>query len=68
MGSVLLLLVIGTVCYLFWMQRKQDERAIVVARQLCQQQQLHSTTDPNGRKGIPALHSSIVRPPKYHRQ
>lgn len=58
MGSVLLLLVIGTVCYLFWMQRKQDERAIVVARQLCQQQQLqlldcgrsgHSFRKINGR-------------------
>lgn len=40
MGSVLLLLLISTVCYLFWLQRKQDERAVVVARQLCQQQQL----------------------------
>ena len=58
MGSVLLLLAIGTVCYLFWMQRKQAERAIVVARQLCQQQQLqlldcgrsgHSFRKINGR-------------------
>lgn len=40
MGSVLLLLFIGSICYLFWMQRKQDERALLVARQLCQQQQL----------------------------
>ena len=40
MGSVLLLLAISTICYLFWLQRKQDERAVVVARQLCQQQQL----------------------------
>ena len=40
MGSVLLLLVISTICYMFWLQRKQDERAIVVASQLCQQQQL----------------------------
>lgn len=40
MGSVLLLLVIGSICYLFWQQRKQDERAVALARQLCQQQQL----------------------------
>jgi hypothetical protein len=40
MSSVLLLLVISTICYLFWLQRKQDERALMLARQLCQQQQL----------------------------
>jgi hypothetical protein len=40
MGSVLLLLLISTVCYLFWLQRKQDERALLLAKQLCQQQQL----------------------------
>lgn len=40
MGPVLLLLLLGSICYLFWMQRKQDERALLVARQLCQQQQL----------------------------
>ena len=40
MGPVLLLLFISSICYLFWMQRKQDERAFVIARQLCQQQQL----------------------------
>lgn len=40
MGSVLLLLFISTICYLFWLQRKQDERAVLLARQLCQQQQL----------------------------
>lgn len=40
MGPVLLLLLLGSICYLFWMQRKQDERALRVARQLCQQQQL----------------------------
>jgi hypothetical protein len=40
MGSVLLLLVIGSICYLFWQQRKQDERALMLARQLCQQQEL----------------------------
>lgn len=58
MGSVLLLLVISCICYLFWMQRKQDERAVVVAGQLCQQQQLqlldcgrsgHSFRKINGR-------------------
>lgn len=40
MGPVLLLLLISSVCYVFWLQRKQDERAVTVARQLCQQQQL----------------------------
>ncbi|MEH8018039.1 DUF3301 domain-containing protein [Rheinheimera muenzenbergensis] len=40
MGPVLLLLVISSLCYLFWQQRKQDERAVVIASQLCQQQQL----------------------------
>ena len=58
MGSVLLLLAVSTICYLFWLQRKQDERAVVVARQLCQQQQLqmldcgrsgHSFRKINGR-------------------
>ncbi|MBZ9612853.1 DUF3301 domain-containing protein [Rheinheimera maricola] len=58
MGSVLLLLAISSICYLFWLQRKQDERAMAVARQLCQQQQLqlldcgrsgHSVRRINGR-------------------
>ncbi len=58
MGSVLLLLTIGSVCYAFWLQRKQDERAVNLARQLCQQQQLqmldcgrtgHSCRRINGR-------------------
>tara|TARA_R110002126_G_scaffold33382_28_gene104568 strand:- start:6800 stop:7096 length:297 start_codon:yes stop_codon:yes gene_type:complete len=40
MGSVLLLLLISTICYVFWLQRKQDERALMLARQLCQQQNL----------------------------
>lgn len=40
MGPVFLLLIISSLCYLFWQQRKQDERAVVIARQLCQQQQL----------------------------
>ncbi|SNY55174.1 Protein of unknown function [Arsukibacterium tuosuense] len=58
MGPVLLLLLISTICYLFWMQRKQDERARLLAKQLCQQQQLqlldcgrngHSFRKINGR-------------------
>ena len=58
MGPVLLLLVISSICYVCWQQRKQDERAVVVARQLCQQQQLqmldcgrsgHSFRKINGR-------------------
>lgn len=40
MGSVLLLMVLAGICYGFWLQRKQDERARMLARQLCQQQQL----------------------------
>jgi hypothetical protein len=58
MGPVLLLLIISSICYAFWLQRKQDERAVVVARQRCQQQQLqmldcgrngHSFRKINGR-------------------
>lgn len=58
MGPVLLLLLISTICYMFWLQRKQDERALHLARQLCQQQQLqmldcgrsgHSVKRINGR-------------------
>lgn len=40
MGSVILLLVLTGICYGFWLQRKQDERARLLAKQLCQQQQL----------------------------
>lgn len=40
MGSVLLLLALTGICYGFWLQRKQDERARSLAKQLCQQQQL----------------------------
>lgn len=40
MGSVILLLVLTSICYGFWLQRKQDERATQLARQLCQQQSL----------------------------
>ncbi|MGI5309232.1 DUF3301 domain-containing protein [Rheinheimera sp. WS51] len=40
MGSVLLLLVLTGICYGFWLQRKQDERASLLAKQLCQQQEL----------------------------
>lgn len=58
MGPVLLLLLISTICYLFWMQRKQDERARQLAKQLCKQQELqmldcgrngHSFRRVNGR-------------------
>ncbi len=40
MTSIWLLLLLGSIIYGFWMQRKQDERAFVLARQLCQQHQL----------------------------
>lgn len=40
MGSILLLLIVVSIAYLFWLQRKQDERATFVARQLCRQHQL----------------------------
>lgn len=65
MGSVFLLLIIGSICYAFWLQRKQDERAIAVARQLCQQQQLqmldcgrtgHSFRKINGRLRLLTLY------------
>ncbi|MDX1677096.1 DUF3301 domain-containing protein [Arsukibacterium sp.] len=65
MGPVLLLLFISTVCYLFWLQRKQDERARLLAKQLCQQQQLqmldcgrngHSLRKINGRLRFTTLY------------
>ena len=40
MISIWLLLLLISMIYGFWMQRKQDERAFVLARQLCQQHQL----------------------------
>jgi len=40
MGSISLILLVFVICYFFWLQRKQDERALVLARSLCQQQQL----------------------------
>ncbi|CAM3723118.1 DUF3301 domain-containing protein [Rheinheimera salexigens] len=40
MGPVILLLVLTGICYGFWLQRKQDERANLLAKQLCQQQEL----------------------------
>ena len=40
MSSVILLLVLTGICYGFWLQRKQDERANLLAKQLCQQQEL----------------------------
>lgn len=40
MGSMWLILVVLSIIYLFWQQRKQDEQALRIARQHCQQQQL----------------------------
>ena len=49
MGPVLLLLLISTICYVFWLQRKQDERARLLSKQLCQLQQLQMRD--SGRNG-----------------
>ncbi|MDD4863339.1 MAG: DUF3301 domain-containing protein [Alishewanella agri] len=40
MASIVLLLLVITIGYGFWLQRKQDERAVLLARQLCRQHQL----------------------------
>ncbi|WP_333606551.1 DUF3301 domain-containing protein [Arsukibacterium sp.] len=40
MTSVWLILLLVSIMYLFWLQRKQDERALLLARQLCKQQEL----------------------------
>jgi hypothetical protein len=40
MSSIAVLLALMLVAYLFLLQRRQDERAIALARQLCQQQQV----------------------------
>lgn len=40
MSSIMVLLALMLVAYLFLLQRRQDERATALARQLCQQQQV----------------------------
>ena len=40
MGSVFILILLMLVTYLFLLQRRQDERATGLAKQLCQQQQI----------------------------
>jgi hypothetical protein len=40
MASIVLLLLVIAIGYGFWLQRKQDERAVLLARQLCRQHQL----------------------------
>lgn len=40
MSSIAVLLALMLVAYLFLLQRRQDERAIALAKQLCQQQQV----------------------------
>lgn len=40
MSSIAVLLALMLVAYLFLLQRRQDERATALARQLCQQQQV----------------------------
>lgn len=40
MASIVLLLLVITIGYGFCLQRKQDERAVLLARQLCRQHQL----------------------------
>ncbi|MDP4528015.1 DUF3301 domain-containing protein [Alkalimonas delamerensis] len=40
MGTTWLIIGLLVICYLFWLQRKQDERAILLARHLCKQRDL----------------------------
>lgn len=65
MGSVFILILLMLVTYLFLLQRRQDERATGLAKQLCQQQQIqfldcarvsHRWTTVNGKKGFRTLY------------
>jgi len=65
MSSVAVLLILMLVAYLFWQQRRQDERAVALARQLCQQQQVqyldcardgHKWVTHKGRRGFRTLY------------
>ena len=65
MGSVFILILLMFVAYLFLLQRRQDERATGLAKQLCQQQQIqfldcarvsHRWTTVNGKKGFRTLY------------
>lgn len=65
MSSVVVLIVLMLIAYLFLMQRRQDERAIALARQLCQQQQVqyldcardsHQFTQLQGKRGFRTLY------------
>lgn len=40
MTTIWLLLLLVSIVYGFWLQRQQDERAILLAKQLCRQHQL----------------------------
>jgi len=40
MATIWLILLLVSIVYGFWLQRQQDERAILLARQLCKQHQL----------------------------
>jgi hypothetical protein len=40
MATTWLIIFLLTICYVFWLQRKQDERAIMLARHLCKKHEL----------------------------
>ena len=40
MATTWLIIGLLLICYLFWLQRKQDERAILLAKHLCKKHQL----------------------------
>ena len=65
MGSISILLLLMFIAYLFLIQRRQDERATALAKQLCQQQQIqfldcardsHRWIALKGKKGLRTLY------------
>ncbi len=65
MSSVAVLIVLMLITYGFLQQRRQDERAIALARQLCQQQQIqyldcardsHKLTHLHGKRVLRTLY------------
>lgn len=65
MGSVLILILLMLIAYVFLIQRRQDERATALAKQLCQQQQIqfldcaresHRWIELKGQKGLRTLY------------
>lgn len=65
MSSVFILILLMLLAYLFLIQRRQDERATALAKQLCQQQQIqfldcarasHHFRRRHGKKGFRTLY------------